>query len=362
MTKRKKSGRPRTWVIILAAVLVVALIRFILVQSEIGGGRKTGEMLTVNIEAGSSTADIAAALKEKGLIHNTLLFRFYSRQNGADGDYQYGEFQLEKGSSYAELIKALSTTVAYKDSVSVTFPEGYNAFQMASTLEEKGLCTAEDFLGAANSVDYDFDFMKDISTDNRKVILLEGYLFPDTYSFAKEETAEEIVRDMLQNFQKKVLTDEVKAAMQQHNYTLDEMLALASLIQLEASGNDQMYNVSSVFTNRLAVDSAVRMLQSDTTTYGYLPNYVKPYYSGKIPAEVENAYDTYSHEGLMVGAICCPGTASIDAALHPSDTPYYYFVTDVEMNYYYATTFQNHEKNIQTAKSVNATHGINGLQ
>lgn len=362
MTKQKRSRRTRVGFIILAAAVVLALIAFVMIRAEIGGSGKTGETVTVTIAQGSGTADIASELKNAGLIHNASLFRLYSRQQGADGKYQYGDFELTRGSGYAELIEELTTTVSYKASVNITFPEGYNAFQMAKVLEEKGLCTADEFLKAADSADYDLDFIKDISTDKRKVILLEGFLFPDTYTFDKEATARDIVSVLLQNFQKKVLTDVNKAAMKEHGYSLDQMLALASLIQLEASGNDQMYNVSSVFTNRLAAGSTVKMLQSDTTTYGYLPNYVKPYYSGSIPADVENAYDTYSHEGLMVGAIANPGTGAIDAALHPTSTPYYYFVTDTEMHYYYAKTFEEHLQNIETAKAVNAAHGINGLQ
>ena len=361
MTKNKNSKRrPKTGLIILAALLAVLIIGVILVTAEIGGGRKTGQSVSVNIEMGTGTPGIAAALKDAGLIHNELLFRLYSRQHGADGNYQYGNFNLEKGSSYAELIKVLTTTVAFRDTVTVTFPEGYNAFQMAKVVEEAGLCTYDEFIEAANSTDYDFDFMSEISTDSRKMVVLDGFLFPDTYSFYTEDTARDIVNAMLKNFETKVLTEEHKAAISSSGYTLEQLVIFASIVQKESANVEEMYNVSSVFTNRMKADSDYPQLQSCTTN-NYIWDYVEPYYNDNVPQNILDAYDTYDKNGLPIGAIANPGIDAIEAALNPNDTPYFFFVTDVEYTHYYASTYQQHLANIEKAKAVNKTHGIEGL-
>ena len=102
------------------------------------------------------------------------------------------------------------------------------------------------------------------------------------------------------------------------------------------------------------------MLQSCTTN-NFIWDYVEPYYNDNVPQAVLDAYDTYGRNGLPVGAIANAGSDAFDASLHPNDTPYYFFVTDVEYTHYYAVTYQQHLANIEKAKAVNAKHGINGL-
>lgn len=358
--KRNSKRRPKAGLIVVLILLVAALIAFLVIRGEIAGSGKTGETVPVTIEMGSGTTDIAKALKEAGLIHNELIFRLYSRTQGADGTYQYGDFALEKGSSYHELIEKLTSTVSFRETVNVTFPEGYNAFQMAQVVADAGLCTYDEFMEAANSTDYDFDFMSEISTDSRKMVVLDGFLFPDTYSFYPEDTARDVVTAMLQNFQTKVLTEETKAALADSGYSLEELIIFASIIQKESANVEEMYNVSSVFTNRMKNGSEYPMLQSCTTN-NYLWDYIEPYYNDNVPQDVLDGYDTYGKEGLPIGAIANPGTDAVAAALHPNDTPYYFFVTDVEYTHYYATTYAEHERNIEKAKQVNATYGISGL-
>lgn len=234
MAKNKKKQSRRA-LIILVVLLVAALAVFFSLRAEINGGRRTGEQVTVTIPMGSGTADIADALKEAGLIHNPTLFRLYSRIQGGDGRYQYGNFTLEKGSSYAELIAALCSTVSYRESITLALPEGMNAFQMAQAAEEAGLCTAEEYLAAANRTDYDFDFMSEVSTDSRKPVVLDGFLFPDTYAFFPEDTAEDIVNAQLANFEKKVLTEENLRALSKSGLAMEEWVALAAIIQKESA-------------------------------------------------------------------------------------------------------------------------------
>ena len=355
--KTRKKGRKG--LVVLLVILVLLAVAFFAVHREIAGGRP-GEPVAVTVEKGSSTGDIASSLHDAGLIKSEFLFRLYSRMTGADGGYQYGEFSVPEKSGYKAIIEALSSTVSFKETVTVTFPEGYNAFQMAEVLEKSGLCTADEFLKAADSRDYDFDFMDEISDDARKLVTLDGFLFPDTYSFYPEDDARKIVTAMLANFEKKVLTEETKKALAASDYSLEELVIFASIIQKESANVEEMYNVSSVFTNRMQNDSEYPQLQSCTTN-NYFWDYIEPYYSNNVPQQIVDAYDTYGKVGLPVGAIANPGTDAVDAALHPNDTPYYFFVTDVEYTHYYGRTYAEHQANIKKAEAVNREHGIEGL-
>lgn len=356
--KNRKKGKGGLLVLLVLVLLVV--IGIFVVKSEIGGGKKTGETVTVSIAQGSGTSAIAQELKDAGLIGNTTLFKLYSRTHGGDGNYQYGDFTLEKGSSYQELIDALCSTVSYRETVTLTLPEGWNSFQMAKAAAAAGLCTEEEYLAAANAIDYDFDWMKDISTDENKLTVLEGFLYPETYSFYTDATARDIVTTQLREFEKKVLTEENKTALKDSGFTLEEWVIFASIVQKESASVEEMYNVSSVFHNRLSNASEYPMLQSCTTN-NFIWDYVEPYYHDQVPQAVLDAYDTYGRNGLPVGAIANAGIDAFDASLHPNDTPYYFFVTDVEYTHYYGRTYQEHLANIEKAKAVNAKHGINGL-
>lgn len=356
--KNRKKGKGGLLVLLVLVLLVV--IGIFVVKSEIGGGKKTGETVTVSIAQGSGTSAIAQELKDAGLIGNTTLFKLYSRTHGGDGRYQYGDFTLEKGSSYQELIDALCSTVSYRETVTLTLPEGWNSFQMAKAAEAAGLCTEAEYLEAANALDYDFDWMKDISTDPDKLTVLEGFLYPETYSFYTDATARDIVTTQLREFEKKVLTEENKTALKDSGFTLEEWVIFASIVQKESASVEEMYNVSSVFHNRLSNASEYPMLQSCTTN-NFIWDYVEPYYNDNVPQAVLDAYDTYDRNGLPIGAIANAGLDAFDASLHPNDTPYYFFVTDVEYTHYYAVTYQQHLANIEKAKAVNAKHGINGL-
>lgn len=356
--KNRKKGKGGLLVLLVLVLLVV--IGIFVVKSEIGGGKKTGETVTVSIAQGSGTSAIAQELKDAGLIGNTTLFKLYSRTHGGDGNYQYGDFTLEKGSSYQELIDALCSTVSYRETVTLTLPEGWNSFQMAKAAAEAGLCTEEEYLAAANAIDYDFDWMKDISTDENKLTVLEGFLYPETYSFYTDATARDIVTTQLREFEKKVLTEENKTALKDSGFTLEQWVIFASIVQKESAGVEEMYNVSSVFHNRMKNTSEYPMLQSCTTN-NFIWDYVEPYYHDQVPQAVLDAYDTYGRNGLPVGAIANAGTDAFDASLHPNDTPYYFFVTDVEYTHYYAVTYQQHLANIEKAKAVNARYDIDGL-
>ena len=365
--KKKKGGALKILLVVLALLVLAAGTAGVFVYNEINGNGKTGTEVTVSIPQGSGVAAIAKELKAAGVIKFPQLFRWYVGHEGAAAKLQYGEFTLASGMSYNALIEALSE-YAKADSVRLTFPEGTTAIAIAQKMEDAGLCTAEEFLEEANTGDFsEYTFWQYVPDDEDapdRFMKCEGYLFPDTYEFLKEDTVHNYVATFYAHFNQQ-FTAEMYKELDKQDLTLPEVITLASFVQEEA-GNDQDSNVAQVFRNRLAEGSPYPKLQSNTSSYvqsdadnNYLWNWVAPYYGGwdNIPENIRNAYDTYTCIGLPAGPISNPGLAAIQAALNPQyDAEVkdcYFFVTDLSGHYYYAETYAEHQANCQKAAEVN---------
>lgn len=230
--------------------------------------------------------------------------------------------------------------------VRVTFPEGSSVVQIAEKLEESGVCSAADFIEQANNPANleGFDFQ--IPNPEDRAYLLEGYLFPDTYEFYRNESASNAIKRFLRNMQSKI-TPEILTRCDELGYSLDEILALASIVQEEAGDPVEMVKVSSVIHNRLASSSFPR-LQCDVGTF-YLREFVKPFVDEERYEVLIELYNTYNCEGLPAGPITNMGIEAINAALYPSDTDYYFFISDGDGAYHYAETWNEHQENCDIA-------------
>ena len=364
---RKKGG---VWKILLVLVVLLALAvggALLFARNEISGNGRPGAEVTVSIPQGSGVSAIAQKLKDAGVIRSAQLFRWYVGQKGAASKLQYGDFELTPGTGYNALITALST-YAKAETVRVTIPEGTTAIAIAQKMEAAGLCSAEDFLKEANEGDFSkYTFWQYVPDDRDapdRFMKCEGYLFPDTYEFLKDDTVHNYVATFYAQFDAQI-TEEMYAELEKQDMTLPELITLASFVQEEA-GNSQDSNVAQVFRNRLADGSPYPRLQSNTSSHiqsdddnNYLWNWVAPYYGGwdKIPENIVAAYDTYSCTGLPAGPISNPGLAAIKAALTPEPDEAaknaYFFVTDLKGSYYYARTLSEHNANCKTAAAVN---------
>ena len=363
----QKGGALKIFLVILLLAVLAAGAALLFARSEINGSGKPGAEVTVSIQQGSGVSAIAQELKDAGVIRSAYLFRWYVGHKGAAAKLQYGDFALSSGTSYDELIAALST-YAKAETVRVTIPEGTTAIAIAQKMEAAGLCSAEDFLKEANEGDFSeytfWQYVPDDADAPDRFMKCEGYLFPETYEFLKDDTVHNYVATFYAQFDAQI-TDEMYAELKAQGMTLNELVTLASFVQEEA-GNAQDSNVAQVFRNRLAGGSPYPRLQSNTSSYiqsdadnNYLWNWVAPYYGGwdNIPENIVSAYDTYSCTGLPAGPISNPGLAAIKAALHPEPDEdakdAYFFVTDLKGNYYYARTLTEHNANCQTAANVN---------
>ena len=365
---KKKGGAVKILLAVVLLLVLAAGAAGVFAYNEIHGNGKPGTEVTVSIPQGSGVASIANRLKEAGVIRSTYLFRWYVGHKGVAGKLQYGDFTLQTGANAYDAIIAVLSQYAKADTVRITIPEGTTAIAIARKMEEAGLCSAEDFLKEANEGDFSaytfWQYVPDDKDAPDRFMKCEGYLFPETYEFLKDDTVHNYVATFYAQFDAQI-TDEMYAEMEKQGMTLSEVVTLASFVQEEA-GNDQDDNVAQVFRNRLAEGSPYPKLQSNTSSYvqsdadnNYLWNWVAPYYGGwdSIPENILEAYDTYTRTGLSAGPISNPGIAAIRAALDPKPDDEvkdaYFFVTDLAGHYYYARTYADHQKNCDAAAKVN---------
>lgn len=305
--------------------------------------------VTVEVPKNATPTQVAQILYKAGAIRDADFFRFYSSMTKAPKSYGGGSYQITTGMDYEALINSIQSAQNRVDTVKVTFSEGMNALEIAQKLEKNGVCTEKEALAAFNTskLDEDYDMIAAIKNTSSRYYKLEGYLFPDTYEFFKNMDAEEVVAKMVSNCNQK-LTKQIRDKAKAKGMTVDQLMVLASMIQAEAADKEDMYNVSSVFHNRLESGSdKLKHLDSDPTTY-------YPYrQKSAVPAAQQKTYsskyDTYKVEGLPAGAVCNPGTDAINAALNPADTNYYYFCHSKKGKPYYAHTLAGHEENLQEA-------------
>lgn len=264
---------------------------------------------------------------------------------GYDTTETSGVFVYNPYTKVTKLPKATSVSgIPY--TVKVTIPEGYSISQIFELLVKKGVCKSTDLLFDACE-NYDFSYYPLVAAlpeSNTRCFRLEGYLFPDTYEFYHLMSGEDIIGKFLRNAESKLTN--LTASANDLGYSLYDVLTIASIIEKETGSTKEKANIASVIYNRL---NDGMKLQMDSCSY-YIERYVKPYLTGDIN-RFNSFYNTYKCSALPAGPICNPGMTSINAALHPSDTDYYYFCASEDGTYYYASTYEEHLKNVALIKN-----------
>ena len=211
-----------------------------------------------------------------------------------------------------------------------------------------------------------YDFEKRVLVNSHKFNQMEGYLFPDKYEFyvcneLKEDPktdkdttkeAEVAAKKIYSNFNSKI-TKSMYKKMHEMGLTLDEFVALSSMVQAEVNNVEDMKLVASVFLNRLRSNGEIPKLQSDPTVF-YVQDYIEPYYKDygltTSLAVISNSYDTYECDGVPAGAICNPGLDAMNSVLDAAETDYYYFCANTETGEtFYARTLEEHNENLVKA-------------
>lgn len=314
-------------------------------QDILGMGKLDSEIL-VEIQQNSGVAQVAQVLEEQGVINSSLLFRAYFKFSKSEPDFQYGTYSLNSNMSYSVILNELKKYSSTKEEVQIMFKEGTTIYQMADLLQTNKVCTAAEFISAVDSTDFGYAFEDKIENNKLRFHKLEGYLFPDTYKFFVGDSPVNVAKKIVTNFDKR-LNELLLTGIPASGFTQEQVVTIASIVQLEAGKPEEMKKVASVYLNRLKNPGEYARLQADPTR-GYA-NELK-LQMGVINQEVLDAYNTYEGQGLPPGPICNPGLDAFRAVLEPEQTDYFYFCTDSKTGkFYYAQTIEEHNKNVKKA-------------
>lgn len=230
-----------------------------------------------------------------------------------------------------------------RETVRVTITEGMTLTQIFKKLEANGVCSFDDLMKTAESYDYSYYPLIAARPSNTRAFKLEGYLFPNTYDFYKNEKPQDAIGRFLR-VGEKYITSQDRAKARAMGYSMDQILTVASIIEKEGANPNEVRKIAAVIYNRL---EAGMQLQMDSGIY-YIERSVKPYISGDIN-RYNSLYNMYKCKGLPAGPICNPGARTINAALDPADVNYLYFCHDSSAKYYYADTYEEHLENLKKA-------------
>ncbi|MEJ8776386.1 endolytic transglycosylase MltG [Pseudogracilibacillus sp. ICA-222130] len=311
--------------------------------------KNSTEDIEIEIPLGSSTSNIATILKENDLIKNERVFQFYVKFKNYS-DFQAGEYVLNQSMTMDDIANNLQTgTVQEEPLFRVTIPEGRNIEQIAEITSKKLKFTEEDFLRAVTDKSFIEKMMEEypsLITDevlnDDLYMALEGYLFAGTYDIYDEAiTAEELITQMIDRTNDLVINE--LDAMNEKDFTIHEVLTLASVIERESKFEKDRPKVAQVYINRL--DENMK-LQSDITAFYGLKNIEHKAVVTYDDIEVDTPYNTYVIDGLPVGPIASPSKEAIDAVLHPEGddfTKLFYF-SRPNGETFYADTLEEHNK------------------
>lgn len=364
---RRKNNRLKSYVLgnvktvtvfllIVAVSLVVSVVAISCVNDVLAIGRKD-DVVTVSIPEKANTDEVLDILSSEGLIKQRWfcgMFCNYTAKikNSKIPVYLSGVYYIRSDMGVEAMLNTFKSVPKTAETATLTFPEGYTAYQIADKIAEFKVCDKDYLYAALKEANIEYPFLAGLEKDEKRTQYYEGYLFPDTYEFYIDENPNSILRKLLDNFQKKWTAKYAKRA-EDLGLTTDEVIIIASIIQKEAADSTQMALISSVLHNRLNNASAYPMLSCDSTAF-YITNFVKPSVGEGQAEAYLTEYNTNISDGLPPGPICNPGSEAIKAALYPKDTDYFYFQHDKSGKIYMAKSLQEHNANLIEVLRANA--------
>ena len=355
--------------IILAIGVSLGRMMWVIATDVLAFGRESKECV-VTISESDNIDTIANKLKTAGLIKYPELFKLYADLTDAKEEISAGTFTLNTKYDYMALVNYMSARSVSRKEVEVVIPEGYSCAQIFALLEEKEVCSAESLKAyAAEGELEEYWFLEDV--ERGTPYCLEGYLFPDTYKFYTNDTPYRILTKMLNNFDYRftdimkekldVLNERMGKVMtklgypadyvEAHKFTMRDIVIIASMVEKETSNDAESYDVASVIYNRLTNAREYPYLNIDATIIYALDGNIDPETGKTKPLTsadlaMEHPYNTYTEKGMIPGPISNPGRNSLNAALDPNETNYYYYVFNPNTGVHlFAKNAKDHQKN-----------------
>lgn len=274
---------------------------------------------------------VADALKDAGLIEYKWLFNAFCKISTAETKVSPGEYELKSTYDYRALIQNMRAGSSSTVTVNVTLPEGFTMHQIFLRLEENGVSTYNELVSAAAEYNFSYDFLPNeeqldalseqgIALSSR----LEGFLYPDTYEFYVGMQASSAISKLLDTFSKR-FTDTMHEQADKLELSVADIVNIASLIEKEAANDEERPIIASVIYNRLNIGMPLGI--DSTVLYPYPEHEGAP--TGTM-LQTDGPYNSRIRLGLPPTAICSPGYASLNSALYPETTNYYYYALDTE--------------------------------
>ena len=339
-------------IIIIGVILVVIILLIVLYFYGLTAVSKSDDKVTFTVSAGEGKMDIINSLDEAGLIKSKISAYIYVGLHHSL-NLQAGEYELSKNMGLEEILDKFhqGNIIQEDNTFNLTFVEGKRLVNYASEIAEATNTTVEDVLAVLEDEDFlkalieEYWFLTDDILNEEIYYPLEGYLFASTYEFYQNSSIEDIIRRMLDGMN--TVLSKYKEQIDASEYSVHEILTLASIVEGEASTSDDRAGVAGVFYNRL---DAGWSLGSDVTTYYAVG--LDFYERDLTLSEINdvNAYNTRASAmagRLPVGPVCSPSEASIEAALNPGEHDYYFFVADKTGKTYFTRTNAEHEAKIR---------------
>jgi UPF0755 protein len=295
----------------------------------------TGDDQLVDIPAGAGTRTIGDRLVGAGVIRDGLTYRVALWLSGDARRLKAGEYRFDRPMTAREVLAKIVRGEV--DLVNVTFPEGLTVAEMSKIFEAHGFGAASAFVDAAQ--DASLILALDPAAHD-----LEGYLFPDTYAVPRRTDAARLVHAMVERFHK-VLSPELRQAAEARGLTVRQLVTLASIVEKETAQPDERPLVAAVYANRLRIGMG---LQCDPTVIFALARAGR--FTGNLrrdDLQFDSPYNTYRYPGLPPGPIAAPGKGSLEAAAHPAEADYVYFVSRNDGSHEFARTLDEHNRNVQ---------------
>ena len=289
----------------------------------------------VEIPQGAGSVTIGGRLVDAGLIRDIATYRFAVWMSGQGRHLKAGEYRFDRAMTPYDVIEKIARGDVYV--ISVTFPEGLTIAEMGKIFEAHGLGPAPAFVKASQ----DASLIRSLDPAAKD---LEGYLFPETYAVPRHTDAARLVRLMVARFEH-VFTPELRQAAAARSLSVRQAVTLASIVEKETARPDERPLVAAVYSTRLRIRMA---LQCDPTVIYALQRAGS--YTGNLRRDdlaFDSPYNTYRYPGLPPGPIASPGRASLEAALHPADADFLYFVSRNDGSHAFARTLDEHNHNVQ---------------
>ena len=289
----------------------------------------------IRVKKGMSFHRVAELLKKEKLIKSVFYFKLLAWIRNDITKIKSGQYVFKPGTSNQHILNILVSGKAYLHKI--TFPEGYNMYEIARDLEKKGLLRAHKFL----SFCHDPDFINELLGE--KVPSLEGYLFPDTYYLLQPTDPKQLIQQMVEAFFKAyqpLKKDKIELNRQ-------EIVTLASIVEKETGKAEERALIASVFYNRLK--KGMRLESDPTILYGMMKKA-----GGLVPLNIrkkdilkKTPYNTYRIFSLPLGPISNPGKKALQAVLNPEKSSFFYFVSRNDGSHVFSKTYLEHKKNVE---------------